>query len=248
MLEALIGLASGFLSGHFGLGGGLITKPAVRMILGEPALIVVGTPMLVNIPASLVGAVSYGRRGYVSWARVRILAPAGIVGSVIGALLTPLVGGNLILLMTAGIILVLGVRFVVGKGAAREVAEKDISRRWLAVVGAAIGVVSGVLGLGGGFMLVPFLSLWLGLDMKTALGTSISVVGAITVPAALVHYSLGNVDLGLAMLLIIGAVPGTYLGARAAIRLKNESLAHLFGLVLILAATALGYFELSRLV
>ena len=247
ILALLVGFFSGYLSGHFGLGGGLITKPALRLILNEPALIVVGTPLLVNIPSAIIGATSYGRRGYVAWRYVVPLALSGVAGVIFGSWLTSWIGGSLILLATAGVIFILGWRFIFERAAAEPVEPRTVGQASLAIAGAGIGLASGLLGLGGGFLLVPFLHMRLGLDMKTTFGTSLAVVGAITVPGAVVHYSLGHVDLWLGLLLMLGVIPGAYLGSRAAMRLTNKVLRTLFGLILIGAAVSLGYFELAAL-
>lgn len=247
MLALIIGFFSGYLSGHFGLGGGLIAKPALRLILNEPALIVVGTPLLVNIPSAIVGAASYGRRGYVAWKYVIPLALSGVIGVIFGAWLTSWISGSYILVATAVVIFILGLRFIFERSAVGPGEPRTLSQASLAIAGAVIGLASGLLGLGGGFLLVPFLHVRLGLDMKTTFGTSLAVIGAITVPGAVVHYSLGHVDLSLGLLLIFGVVPGAYLGSRAAMRLTNTALRTLFGLILIGAAVSLGYFELVAL-
>lgn len=247
MIALVVGFFSGYLSGLFGLGGGLIAKPALRLILNEPALIVVGTPLLLNIPSAIVGASSYGRRGYVAWKYAVPLALSGMVGVLIGATLTPWLGGSVILLATAAIIFVLGWRFIFKRDEPEPIEPQSVGLASLALGGAAIGLASGLLGLGGGFLLVPFLRLRLGLDMKTTFGTSLAIVGAITIPGAAVHYSLGHIDLQLGSLLVLGVIPGAYLGSKMAMRLKNTSLQTLFGAILVAAAVSLGYFELAAL-
>jgi len=244
--EILIGFLAGYFSGHFGLGGGLITTPAIRLWLGQPALIAVGTPLLVNIPTAITGAFSYNRRGYVDLDIAPTLAGAGAVGAIFGAWATRFVNGELILLITAAVIFTLSWRFILGreKGARPR---RQISVVSLAVAGLFIGIGSGFLGLGGGFLLVPFLNIFLGLDIKTTFGTSLAVVAAITLPGAIVHYLLGHVDLSLGLLLVVGVVPGALAGSWVAMRLPNLWLRVGFGVVLAVLALYLGYFEVARL-
>lgn len=100
-----IGLSSGLLSGAFGIGGGIITTPAIRLILGAPALIAVGTPLPVIFPSALTGVVNYARNKLID---VRAGITCGLVGSlaaVLGAWATRLVGGNVVLIATAALIL-----------------------------------------------------------------------------------------------------------------------------------------------
>jgi uncharacterized protein len=103
-LSLAIGFFSGVLSGAFGIGGGVVTTPAIRLILGAPALIAVGTPLPVIIPSALTGAFNYHRQGFVD---VRASVTCGLFGSlfaVAGALLTRFVGGSTVLLATAALI------------------------------------------------------------------------------------------------------------------------------------------------
>jgi len=105
VLSAVIGFFSGVLSGAFGIGGGIITTPAIRLILGAPALVAVGTPLPVILPTALTGALTYAKNGV---ADIRAGVTCGIAGSltaVLGAWGTSLVGGDVVLLATAALIL-----------------------------------------------------------------------------------------------------------------------------------------------
>jgi uncharacterized membrane protein YfcA len=100
-----IGFVSGVLSGAFGIGGGIITTPAIHLILGAPALIAVGTPLPVIFPSALTGAISYARKGIVDTRAGVICGLAGSATAILGAWATRLVGGNVVLLATAVLIL-----------------------------------------------------------------------------------------------------------------------------------------------
>jgi uncharacterized protein len=100
-----IGLVSGLLSGAFGIGGGIITTPAIRLLLGAPALIAVGTPLPVIFPSAITGAVNYYRRGMLDVRTAVICAAVGSVFAVGGAIATQWVGGTTVLLLTAALIL-----------------------------------------------------------------------------------------------------------------------------------------------
>lgn len=100
-----IGLVSGVLSGAFGIGGGIITTPAIKLILGAPALVAVGTPLPVIFPSALTGAISYARNGITDIRAGIICGLAGSATAVLGAWATRLVGGNVVLIATAALIL-----------------------------------------------------------------------------------------------------------------------------------------------
>jgi len=241
----LIGLIAGFASGHLGIGGGIITKPAIRLVLGYSALIAVGTPLLVNIPTVLSGVYVYNRNDLID-KRVayHMMAPAAI-GAVLGSYLTSFINGSLILIFSAIVIFILGLQLPMDIGPKKEM---TFSSPTLIVIALIIGSMSGFLGLGGGFLLVPFLSLIIGHKMKVAFGTSLTIILAITIPGAIIHYLLGHIDLNLALNLIVGVIPGAIIGARVAIGLPEQYLKIIFGILLMTLASYLGYFELIRLV
>lgn len=241
----LIGIIAGFASGHLGIGGGIITKPAIRLMLGYSALIAVGTPLLVNIPTALSGAFVYNRKGLIDKRIAYHMMVPAAVGSVLGSYLTSFINGSLILLFSAVVIFILGIRLPMDITPKKTMSFSSPS---LIAVALLIGTASGLLGLGGGFLLVPFLSVIIGHKMKIAFGTSLTIILAITIPGAIIHYLLGHIDLNLALNLIIGVIPGAIIGATVAISLSERFLKILFGVLLMVLASYLGYFELMKLV
>jgi uncharacterized membrane protein YfcA len=115
----------------------------------------------------------------------------------------------------------------------------------LAVIGLVTGLYSGLLGLGGGFVVVPALTRWLDVPLKRALGTSLVVVAVLAVPGTIAHYLLGHVDLGLAAWLIVGTVPGAWIGARLTAAAKERTVAISFSVVLAIAGLVLAGSELA---
>ena len=100
-----IGLVSGVLSGAFGIGGGIITTPAIRLLLGAPPLIAVGTPLPVIFPSAVTGLLNYRRQGLLETRTGVWCGAIGSVFAVLGALATRYVGGSVVLLATAALIL-----------------------------------------------------------------------------------------------------------------------------------------------
>ena len=84
----------------------------------------------------------------------------------------------------------------------------------LVVIGVVTGFFSGFLGLGGGFVLVPLLTRWLGYDIKRAIATSLFAITILAVPGTIAHALLGHIDWRIAAVLAIGVVPGALVGAR----------------------------------
>lgn len=248
-----IGFVAGYLSGQFGIGGGIITTPAIRLLLGGSELVAVGTPLPVIVPTAIAGLFEYSRRGLVD---LRTGVSIGIIGagfSVLGAWLTALVGGDFVLYVTAALICWMAadmLQLALRPAPPLHVVEACERRRgswvWLAAIGIVTGLYSGFLGLGGGFVVVPALVRFLGLDAKRAVGTSLIVVLLLAIPGTITHYLLGHIDVVIALGLTVGVVPGALLGARVTAGANERALKIAFAALLLvvgglLAANELGW-------
>ncbi len=263
MAEALftvaIGFVSGVLSGLFGIGGGVITTPAIRLLLGAPAIVAVATPLPVIVPGAITGSVSYARAKVSDVRSGLMLGLAGAPFAVAGALIAKRVGGTIVLLATAALVLVMAADMALqtfrkprthgeldgeaDPALAPPGPDDDQPRPAglaLAGIGATAGLYSGFLGLGGGFVLVPMMTRFLGFPMKRAIGTSLTAVAILAVPGTITHGLLGNIDWGMALALIIGVVPGALVGARISFGSSERFLRIGFSALLAVTAVALG--------
>lgn len=269
-----VGFVSGVLSGLFGIGGGLITTPAIRLLLGYGELIAVGTPLPVILPGAITGAVTYYRRGSADLRAGLTMGVVGALGSVGGALLSDRAGGTVVLLATSALIvwaaadMLLQERAASAKRAAREAVplatlgegESDealvpagepphgrIAAWKIVAIGLAAGVYSGFLGLGGGFIVVPALTRYCGVTVKRAIGTSLVTVAVLAIPGTIAHSQLGHIDWPLALLLAIGVVPGAALGARLTKHATDRAMRLAFSALLIVVGVWLAANELPAM-
>lgn len=247
----LVGLVSGYLSGQFGVGGGIITTPGIRLVLGKSALVAVGTPLVVIIPSVLSGAFVYRKNHLINSELVLPLSILGVFGIVVGSLMTAIVSPTFLMLFTALITFVLGLRFMAAQLEGSEEQESNTEpldhkriRYRSSLIGLFCGFFAGFLGLGGGILLVPALTILLKQDIKKAFGTSLVVMAIYAFPGSLIHLFLKHVDLKLALLLILGVIPGAYLGAKAVVKLPTSVVKSLFGLFLIAVAVYFAYYEI----
>ena len=253
LLTAVIGLGAGVLSGMFGVGGGLLTTPAIRLILGAPALIAVGTPLLVIIPTAVVGAFSYLRRDSADLRIGLTIGAWGAAASIGGAYLSDLAGGTFVMLATAGLIAYMAVDTFYSalrpSDPEKAIFSEHYGHRALAliVLGVTTGLYSGFLGLGGGFVLVPMLSRFFGMPIKRAIGTSLVAIAVLAIPGSVAHWALGHVDVMLALGLMIGVVPGALLGARFTAVSNEKAIKIGFACLLLCAGGGLVVSELGGL-
>jgi uncharacterized membrane protein YfcA len=115
----------------------------------------------------------------------------------------------------------------------------------IVALGAATGLYSGFLGLGGGFILVPMLTRLFGMPIKRAIGTSLAAIAILAIPGSITHYVLGHIDLVLALGLALGVVPGVLVGARLTAAAKERTLTVAFAGLLVFAGVSLALNELG---
>lgn len=226
LLTLAAGVLTGVLSGAFGIGGAAFSTPAIRA-LGVPAALAVGTTLPSILPSAVAGTIRYVRESLVSWRVVAWTAPAGVLSAVLGSLLSSKVPGegHWLMIATAALLGYTSWRMArtpnpsgESSSGARSRGERRDHPALLFAVGAAAGLLSGLLGVGGGTIMVPGFTELARIPLKTAIACSLVCVGIFAVPATLTHWSLGDIDWPAAVLLSLGVVPGARLGAALAIR------------------------------
>lgn len=267
LVEAVaIGFFTGVISGAFGLGGGVVSTPLLRLLLGINPHVAVGTTMALIIPTAVSGTLTYWRKKLVDIDIGKYLMIPSVVGVACGAAVTTLIHGQLLMFLFAGLVTISGldVSFGVVKGliarmsggadsnedeeSARSSSEEPpkISTVFVVRVGLFAGFVAGFFGVGGGFILVPAMIYFLKVPIKTAFGTSLLVVSTLSIPGTITHAVLGHVDFPLMLSMMVGSVPGSVLGGTLAMKLKESWLRRAFGIIMLIVAFMLIYKELSH--
>src|SRR5438477_4450423 len=224
------------MSAAFGVGGAVISTPAVRA-LGASAFVAVGTTLPAILPSAASGTFRYAQESLIDWWVAAWTAPFGVAAAVGGSLLSHAVPGNGHWLMILTALLLGATAWRMRKPPSRPAddepkaetdaemagasAEHAIFHRTavaVAGVGAAAGALSGLLGIGGGILMVPGFNQFVGLRLKETIPTSLVCVGLFAVPGTVTHAFLGDIDWRFALLLAIGVIPGARIGAVLAIR------------------------------
>ncbi|GAB3617234.1 sulfite exporter TauE/SafE family protein [Okibacterium endophyticum] len=210
----LIGLLAGFMSGLFGVGGGVMIVPALVLLLRMEPRIAAGTSLAAIVPSSLVGVLSYAIPGAVDWVAAGLLAAGSIVGAQIGSHLLsrvsrPVLQWAFVVFMCAVIVSL----FLVVPSREASIGLTPLVIAGIVTLGLVTGILSGLLGIGGGVVVVPMLILLFGSSDLIAKGTSIAMM----VPTAL-SGTIGNtrrriVDLPAAAVIGLFACTTTALGA-----------------------------------
>jgi uncharacterized membrane protein YfcA len=247
LLGIAIGLASGVLSGLFGVGGGIVMTPGLQVVLGARPIVALATPLPVILPTALTGALTYAKAGELDRRAATWMIAPGVIASVAGALLTTFVETHLLLVITAALLAYQAVGLLRGSRRRRGRSIEATPSIYVGI-GLVAGFVSGLLGIGGGIVIVPMLAGWLGMPLKRALGTSLLAIVALVIPGTVAHAALGHVDWALFVVVTLGAVPGARIGAAIAIAAHERTLRMLVGTFLLVVAAAYGVAEAVALI
>lgn len=233
----LAGLGVGTVFGLFGAGGSAFATP-ILALMGVPPVLAIASPLPAMVPASFTGARRHMRNGTFD-RRVALLAVAGgVPGTALGALGSSLLGGNKLLVLSGLMLVIVGVR-VAWPERRRDTSACDARRKnsWLVAGGAfLVGLLTGLLANGGGFLLVPLFIVGFGLAASVAAGTSMVVVGVLAIPTLVMHAVLGHIDWPVAIAFGAGLIPGSMIGANFSARIPDLLARRVFGAILVVFA------------
>lgn len=229
-MSAAIGVSLGLVGG----GGSILTVPILVYFLGVEAHEAVGMSLAVVGATSLFGAYLHYRKNNVNFAKGLLFGAAGIVGAFLGAPLTKLVPPDILLLIFGVLMFVVAISMLWrSKQAENRTPPREVL--WKAIAaGFGVGVLTGFLGVGGGFLIVPALVMFGGLAMKEAVGTSLLVIFLNCAAGLIGHMSQNYFDWSLTAPVIILAIGGVGLGTILSHRLAANRLQKMFA-VLVLA-------------
>lgn len=235
ILATFVGLSLGAL----GSGGSIITIPILVYVAGIPADSAVGMSLVIVGTTSLLGALLHLRHGNVALKPSLLFAVTGMAGSYVGSLGTHLLSQRSLMLLFAGIMLIVGIRMWRAKPSPQCGTYSAL--RCLSM-GFIVGILTGFIGIGGGFLIVPSLVLFAGLDSRLAAGTSLAVIALNSTTGVIGQLRFVDLDWALLAGFLTFAMAGMVLGATLARHLAEYRLRRLFaGTVLVLAfAVGLG--------
>jgi uncharacterized membrane protein YfcA len=251
LLALPFGLAIGLSLGLVGGGGSILAVPVLVYVLGEPVKAATTESLLIVGTTALLGSFGHARAGRVRWRIALAFGGAAAVGAVGGTALNRLVGSRTLLLGFAVLLLVAGVAMARGRGEPRRPETAARLRQLLVRVvpaGVGVGVLTGFFGVGGGFVVVPALTLLFGLPLTAAVGTSLAVIALTSAAALAAHLSSGKIDWTLAFAFTAAAVTGAVAGSRAAGRIPAARLAVGFAALVLALAAVLIAVNVSALV
>ncbi|NJE31048.1 sulfite exporter TauE/SafE family protein [Thermococcus sp. 18S1] len=232
-----VGVFIGILAALFGLGGGFLIVPTLNF-LGVEIHHAVGTSSAAVVFTSLSSAIAYSRQKRIHYKVGLLLASTAVVGAYIGAWMTSFISAAQLKVIFGLALVIVAVRIYRKKTAEPsevKLEEVEVNYKLVPIGGFFAGIASGLLGVGGGIINVPFLT-YLGLPIHYAVATSSFAIVFTATAGALKHYAMGNVETQWLVLLVPGLIIGAQLGARIAKRTRASSLKKAFAVVMALLA------------
>lgn len=229
ILSAAIGLSLGLIGG----GGSILTVPILVYFLGVETHEAVGMSLAVVGATSLFGSYLHYRRNNVNFQAGLLFGISGIIGALLGSPLTKLVPPNVLLLMFAALMFVVAVSMLWRKKNAENETKHEANRTKAILAGFGVGILTGFLGVGGGFLIVPALVFFGGLPMKEAIGTSLFVIFLNCVAGLIGHATQNHFDWSLTFIVMGLAVSGTIGGTILSHRLAAHKLQKVFAMLVL---------------
>lgn len=269
VLAAALGLLIGIVIGGLGGGGGVLAVPVMVYVLGQSAQDATTTSVIVVAVASAFGVAARLRAGAVVWRTALAFGAVGIPAAALGSVLNQRVAQPVLLLSFAALtVLAAAAMFLHSRGAAADaepypsaggppsprragvaVADQATARavpRTLGTVartvccGLVIGFLTGFLGVGGGFLLVPALAIVMGMPMTNAVATSLLIIAVNSVAALGTRAGVAHFDWAVLVPFTVAAVVGSLMGTRVAGRLSGATLGTAFAMMLLLVGSYVG--------
>lgn len=232
----VVGIAAGLLGGLVGTGGCSIMLPVLYFWLGYPATVAIGTTLFAVFFTATSGAYGHLIHKNVDKKTAVWLAGLGVVGVVLGSwFFTKVTADTELLGLILGLAFILPTVRMFWEGLVRTKMNRQGnsipgSRSSKSLFGFVIGVLTGLVGLGGGYALVPGLIYIFGAPVYITMGTSLAAMIPLAVVGGVIKFAEGFVDLGTALLLGAGAIVGAQIGASIIKRFKPSTLKLIFGI------------------
>ena len=222
VLSAGIGLSLGLVGG----GGSIITVPMLVYVLDVPPHRAIGMSLAIVGATALVSVFLHHRNRSVAWRTGAVFAAGGIVSAYLGSKFTRLVSPPVLMLIFAALMLVVATAMLTRPHRPEGRHVPNLPRELGA--GFGVGLLTGFLGVGGGFLIVPALVVFGGLGMKAAVGTSLFVIAVNCAAGLLGHLTQGGFDLKLTAMVTALAMGGAVLGSHLAHRVHHAALRRIF--------------------
>lgn len=243
----IVGLVGGFLSGLFGVGGGLIMVPLMMWLAKVDQRKASATSLVAIIPAAVTGSIGYAMGGRIDPLVAAILALGAVIGAPLGTWLLRTLSLTWLRWLLVAMIVLAAIRMLTLLPS-RDGTEAFTTEQYIMLVGIGLimGVASGLFGIGGGIIVIPILMAFFGVSDLTAKGTSLLAM----IPGAIVgtytNLRSGLVKISEGLTVGVAAVVSSYAGVSMAFLLPAQVASVVFGIFLLGLAARLAQLEITK--
>ena len=234
-----VGILAGFLSGMFGVGGGILIVPGLVIVAKMDQRLAHGTSLAAVLPIALSTFFTYLSHDHVDWPVVFWLALGAVTGAVVGTKLLHVLPHRSLAIGFSGMLLVTAARLFMGSSGTGRSGVDAVMATALVLVGLCTGILAGLLGVGGGVVMVPAMMVLFSIPPVMAKGTSAGVMICTSISGTLRNRKKNNADMRSAAILgcsgILAAIGGGWISARMDDTLSNV----LFACLLVVVAVRL---------
>jgi uncharacterized membrane protein YfcA len=234
LLALLIGVSLGAL----GSGGSIVTLPILVYVAGIDPKSAVGMSMAIVGGTSLLGSYFHWRSGNFLVKPVLLFGATGILGAYLGSIGTHTVSSSALMLLFSGLMLAVGSLMLAGRETLNTPQVTCSAYRCISA-GFVVGLVTGFLGVGGGFLIVPALIWFAGLDARRAIGTSLGIIAINSAAGLAGQLRYTHWDWTLTGEFLLCSLIGMGLGIRIASRVPEKALRNAFAVAVIVVAAAI---------
>jgi uncharacterized membrane protein YfcA len=233
----LVGLVAGFLSGLFGVGGGILIVPALVLLLGFDQRLAHGTSLAAVLPIAISSLTSYALEDEVDWVFGALLAVGAVIGAVIGTHILHRLPHDALAIAFAVLLAATAIRLLFdhSEGSGRAALDA-VSVVLVVLVGLVTGVLAGLLGVGGGIFVVPAMVVGFGIPAATAKGTSLFMIVPTSIMGTWRNRKNGNVDLRVATILGLAGVVSAFVAGKISVGMSEQLSNTLFSILLLFVA------------
>ena len=243
----LIGISLGLL----GSGGSILTVPVLVYLVGEPSKLAVAESLAIVGLISLVGTVPFALRKLVDWKNVVVFGIPGVVGTYLGAHLSQYLSGVLQLGLFA-LVMLLAAVMMLRPSPTKTTSQAHRSIIKIGLDGLVVGIITGLVGVGGGFLIVPALVLLGGLPMHIAVGTSLLIIALKSASGFYKYLHLlpaqgYSVHWDIVLVFALVGILGSFVGGRIGVHIPQQQLRRGFAFFLVVMGVYILWQNLPKL-
>ncbi|HRW46570.1 MAG: sulfite exporter TauE/SafE family protein [Caldilineaceae bacterium] len=238
VIDILLGFVIGVSLGMLGGGGSILTVPALVYVVGQSPQAAVTASLVIVGANSLMGAFMHRSQGTLNWKVALVFGGVGMAAAYVAAGWSKVLPPTALMVLFATLMLVVGLFMILKPQPSNE---DGSGRGWLVTVasGLGVGVLTGFLGVGGGFLIVPALVMLVGLPIRQAVGTSLVIIAMNSMAGFLGHMQGPAIDLQVVTIFVVAGLTGALVGARLTRLVHPEHLRKSFAVFVIALAVFL---------